>query len=132
MRIVVDANVAIAVLDSADPFHRVALHRCLQADSVAILNTTRAEALIHPTRAGKFDAADALLDDLGFTTTVLSDSVADRTRQLLATYRNKHFPIVDAAVVALGIELGLTVVTSDDKWPEIPEATIEVLQPEAD
>ncbi len=129
MTIVVDANIAIAVLDPSDEFHRVALLRCLAAESVAILNITRAEALIHPTRAGKFAEADAMLDSLGFNTELLSDDVADRTRLLRSSYGNKNFPIVDAAVVALGIEGGWTVVTLDAKWPAITEADIEILRP---
>ncbi len=128
MTIVVDANIAIAVLDASDALHRVALLRCLEAESVAILNITRAEALIHPTRAGKFAEADAVLDSLGFKTELLSDEVADRTRLLRASYGSKNFPIVDAAVVALGVEHGWTVLTLDAKWPAITEADVEVLR----
>ena len=68
MTIVVDANVAIAVLDSRHPFHRVAIRRCLTADGVAILNMTRAEALVHPSRLQQLDEADEVLDQLGFRT----------------------------------------------------------------
>lgn len=127
MTLVVDANIAIAVLNPADTFHRAALRLCLEQDSVQILNITRAEAMIHPTREGKFADADGLLDDLGFETVSLTDEIADRMRVLRAFYGNKNFPLVDAAVVALGIELDLRVVTLDGKWPNISEATIEVL-----
>jgi hypothetical protein len=37
--------------------------------------------------------------------------------------------MVDAVVVALGIERGWIVVTCGAKWSSIPEATVEVLQP---
>lgn len=127
MRLVADANVAIAALDPAHRFHRVVIRRCLEADGVLILNLTRAEALIHPTRVGKFEAADRELGRLGFETVPLDSEVADRSRVLRATYVNKNFPLVDAVVVALGVELGSTVVTCDAKWPAISEAEIEVL-----
>ncbi len=127
MTIIVDANIVIAVLDPEHPFHRAALRRCLAEDRVLVLNITRAEALIHPTRFGRSDAVDAELDRLGFETCVLDNDVADRARQLRATYGNKNLPMVDAAVVALGVELGCPVVTADAKWPEIPEAGIETI-----
>lgn len=125
--VVVDANIAIAVLDPLDHFHTAALRRCLEAEAVVILNITRAEALIYPTRSGKFVEADAVLDGVGFRTVSLSDDVADRARQLRATYGSKNFAMVDAVVVALGVERGWTVLTSDAKWPNTPEADIEVL-----
>jgi len=127
MTLVVDANIAVAVLDPADPFHRSALRRCLTAERVEILNVTRAEALIHPTRVGKFDEADGVLDRLGFETVVLGNSTADLARTLRASYGNKNFPMVDAVVVALGIERGWPVLTCDAKWPAVAGATIEVL-----
>jgi predicted nucleic acid-binding protein len=125
--IVVDANVAIAVLDPADHHHEAAIRRCLEAGEVAILNLTRAEALIHPTRLGRFAVADAELERLGFVTHVLDHDVADRARQLRASYGNRNFPMVDAVVVAFGIERSWSVVTADQRWPRIAEATIEDL-----
>ena len=58
MTVVVDANAAIAALDSDHPYHRSAIRRCLTVDDVVILNLTRAEALIHPSRLQKLDEAD--------------------------------------------------------------------------
>lgn len=127
MRIVVDANIAIAVLDPQHQFHRTAVKRCLEADGVAILNITHAEALIYPSRMKKLDEATAVLDQLGFNIEVLDNGVADRARELRAEYGNRNFPMVDAAVVALGIERSWTVITCDTKWPEIEEAEIEIL-----
>jgi predicted nucleic acid-binding protein len=127
--IVVDANVAVAVLDSNDPFHAAALRRCLAEPDIAIVNVTHAEALIHPTRLGLYDAAAAELRHIGFVVVPLDDEVADRARVLRATHGSRDFPMVDAVVVALGIERGWIVVTCDAKWPSIPEATVEVLQP---
>ncbi len=127
MTIVADANVAIAVLNPDDVFHSEALRRCLEAGSVAILNITRAESLIHPTKAGVFDAASTELERLGFRTEALDNKTADRARVLRAEYGRKNFPIIDALVVALGIERGWPIVTCDAKWPEVTEASIERL-----
>ncbi|MCY3961313.1 MAG: PIN domain-containing protein [bacterium] len=127
MTIVVDANIAIAILDSQHQFHRAAVQRCLEADGVAILNITHAEALIYPSRMEKLDEATTVLDQLGFNLEVLDNGVADRARELRAEYGNRNFPMVDAAVVALSIERDWPVVTCDTKWPEIAEAEIEVL-----
>ena len=124
---VVDANIAIAILDPQHQFHRAAIQRCLEADGVAILNITRAEALIYPSRMEQLEGAQAVLNRLGFNIEVLDNGVADRARDLRANYGNRNFPMVDAAVVALGIERNWTVVTCDTKWPEIEEAEIEIL-----
>ncbi|MCY4272494.1 MAG: PIN domain-containing protein [bacterium] len=127
MTIVVDANIAIAVLDPKHQFHRAALRRCLEAGEVAILNITHAEALIYPSRMQKLDEATAVLDQLGFYVEALDNGVAERARELRAEYGNRDFPMVDAAVVALSIERGWPAVTCDTKWPKIKEAEIEIL-----
>lgn len=83
--------------------------------------------MIHPTRAKKFAEANGVLDDLGFETASLTAEIADRMRVLQASYGNKNIPLVDAAVVALGVEHGFRVVTLDGTWPDVTEAEIEVL-----
>lgn len=128
MTVVADANVAVAVLDPDDAFHHPALRRCIGAGDVAIVNITRAECLIHPTRVGRLAEADAALDALGFRTITLDDAIADRARALRARYGSKNFPMIDAVVVAAGIENGWPVITCDDKWPLIADVTIEVLE----
>lgn len=128
MNVVVDANIVIAALDTNHRIHRPALRRCLGAGAVGILNLTRAEALIHPTRLGRFAEADAELDRLGFGTVTLDDVVADRARQLRAEHGNHGFPLVDAVVVALGMERSVPIVTGDTKWPSIAGARVEVLR----
>jgi len=125
--IVVDANLAIAVLNPKDLFHRAALERCVVARQVSILNLTRAEALIHPTKAGVVEQAAAVLDAMDFAVHPVSDDIADQARLLRARYGNRNFPIVDAIVVAYGVVHDNTVVTCDAKWPDIAEAKIEVL-----
>lgn len=129
MTIVADANVVIAVIDSNHLFHRPALRRCLEAGDVAVLNLTRAEALIHPTRTGHVEAVDAELERLRFRTEVLDNEVADGARVLRATYGNRNFPMIDAVVVALGMVRGWPIVTCEAKWPALTEATIETLIP---
>lgn len=129
MTIVIDANVAVAILSAADAFHHVALRRCIAAGDSLILNLTHAEALIHPTRVERLAECEAVLADIGVEVVVLDNAVASRATQLRATYGNRNFPMVDAAVVALGIERGCAVVTCDGKWPIIHEAVVEVLVP---
>lgn len=130
MTVVVDANVAIAVLDSRHPVHRAAIRRCLTAGGVVILNVTRAEALVHPSRLQQLDEANTALDRLGFRTVTLDNDVADCARALRADYGNRNFRMDAALVVAVGVVYGYTIVTCDQKWPEIREADIEVLVPE--
>ena len=125
--IVIDANVAIATLNPNDTFHRLAIERCAHASELSILNLTRAEALIHPTRAGVAEQAAAALDALGITSYPIADDIADRARLLRATHGNRHFPLVDAIVVAFGLINQATIVTTDGKWPTIADADIEVL-----
>lgn len=127
MTIVVDANVAIAVLNRNDPFHRTALRTVLRSNDVRILNLTRAEALIRPTQLGLLAEAAAEFVRLGIQSVVLDDATADRGRQLRADHGRKGFPLIDAVVVALGMELSCTVVTCDAKWPSIPGSSIELL-----
>ncbi len=129
MTAVVDANVAVAVLRPSDAFHHVALHNCLTTDHLAILNLTRAEALIYPTRSGQLAEANDLLDDLGLVTEVLSNEVADYARELRAKYGNRHFPMLDAIVVAYGLLHKCPIITCDAKWPTIDDADIVVLSP---
>jgi PIN domain nuclease of toxin-antitoxin system len=130
MTIVIDANVAIAVLNRNDAFHRTALRTVLGHDDVRMLNLTRAEAMIRPTQLGRHLEAAAEFDRLGLQSVVLDDATADRGRQLRSDHSGKGFPLIDAVVVALGMELACTVVTCDAKWPAIPEASIELLAAE--
>ena len=127
MTIVIDANVAIAALNPNDAFHRAALREVLRHDDVRMLNLTRAEALLRPTQLGYHTEAAAEMDRLGLRSVVLDDATADRARELSAEHGRKGFPLIDAMVVALGVELACAVVTCDAKWPAVPEATIELL-----
>ena len=131
MTIVVDANVAIAVLDSAHMFHRAAIRRCVEEGDIAILNLTHAEALIHPTRLGRFDDAADELARLGFVIHPIGNEVASRARLLRAEYGNRNFSMVDAIVVGLAAEHNWPVVTCDAKWPATHGVSIEVLKPDA-
>ncbi len=129
MTVVVDANVAIAVLNPHHLFHEAALERCLRDGEPLILGITRAEALIHATRSGQLDNADAELRRLRFATEPLDNAVAGRALQLRADHGNKSFSIVDAVVAALGAERRLPVITCDTKWPAMEEVEVERLSP---
>lgn len=130
MTIVVDANVAIAVLNPSHPFHRPATRRCLVADGLVVLNLTRVEALIHPCRLQQLDKANAVLDKLGFRTKLVTEEITDQALALRSVYGSRSFPLLDVVVVAAGVVHGYTVVTCAQKWPDISEAVIEVLVPD--
>lgn len=123
----VDANVLIGAVAADDLFHAAATALLAGGDSVA-LNITLAEALVRPHRDGKVAAARAVLDTLQVEIVPVTDEVADRASRLRASYGNRNFPMVDALVVAYGIEHAMEIVTADQKWPVIPEAAIRVLE----
>lgn len=122
----VDANVLIAAISSDDLFHTAATALLAQGGGVA-LNITLADALVRPHRDAKGPEALAVLDTLQVQVVTITDDVADRASRLRASYGNRNFPMVDALVVAYGVENDVEIVTSDDTWPEIPEANIRVL-----
>ncbi|MDE0928620.1 MAG: PIN domain-containing protein [Acidimicrobiales bacterium] len=127
MSIVVDANVAIAVLNWDDPFHEAALSRCVREEKIQILNVTWAEVLVLPVRLGKEEQTRAALTELGFCVEPTSNEIAELACRLRAFHGNKNFPMLDALVVAFGMQTKCPVVTCDAKWPQIAESKREVL-----
>lgn len=125
--ICVDANIVIALLSSADEWNDVAMSEFVRSDGFKVLTVTRAEAMVRTYRTGQVEVANQLLTEYEIETIDVSIDIADRAAALRAVHGNRHFPIVDALVVALGIETGLEVLTTDDKWPAIPDAKIRVL-----
>lgn len=101
----------------------------MRDDRLAILILTRAETLIHATRSGQLAEANGFLDDLGMSTEVLANEVAGCARELRSQYGNRHFPMLDAIVVAYGLLHKCPVITCDAKWPTIDDADIFVLSP---
>lgn len=125
--ICVDANIVIALLSSADEWNDVAMSEFVRSDGFKVLTVTRAEAMVRTYRTGQVEVANQLLTEYEIETIDVSIDIADRAAALRAVHGNRHFPIVDALVVALGLETGLEVLTTNDKWPAIPDAKIRVL-----
>lgn len=125
--ICVDANILIAALDSADLFHLSASEVLVVSEDVVALNVTWAEALVHPNRVGQADAARGLLTEYGVGMMEVADEVALTASALRAAYGNRNFPMLDALVVSAALQHRGQVITTDAKWPSIPEAEIRVL-----
>lgn len=87
--IVLDANVLIAFLDADDAHHDDALslfeHRFLDGFSASVL--TVAESLVHPTRAGRQDAALAALATVGITVLAIEPLDAAGLARVRIDYR---------------------------------------------
>lgn len=125
--ICVDANILVAALDSQDLFHEAASEAIVGHRKVIALNVTCAEALVHPYRVGRSDEARLILEEYGVETVAVTNAIAYKAADLRATHGNRNFPMLDALVVATGIESGASVVTTDSKWPSIPNVDIQLL-----
>jgi len=86
--IILDANVLIGFLDADDPHHAATVDLLERrfADGFGSSVLTVAEALVHPTRAERQDAAIAALDRIGLQ--VLAIGAADAAA--LARVRNDY------------------------------------------
>jgi predicted nucleic acid-binding protein len=87
--IVLDANVLIGFLDTTDPHHAAAtdlLERRF-VDGFASSVLTVAEALVHPTRVGRQDAAMAALLKVGVRVIPLKASDAIELARVRNSYR---------------------------------------------
>ena len=111
--IVLDANVLIGFLDSTDPHHDASIEllerHYVEGFGSSVL--TVAEALVHPTRAGRQDAALAALHRIGVEVIPLSDSDAAALAGVRSTHRLR-MPDAVALHTALSTESALA--TFDD------------------
>lgn len=87
--IVLDANVLIAFLDASDPHHVASLELLERrfADGFAASVLTVAEALVHPTRVDRQDAAMTSLSRIGIKVTPLDVSDATALARVRNSYR---------------------------------------------
>lgn len=87
--IVVDANVLIAFLDSDDAHHEdaIALFEHHFLDGFAASALTVAEALVHPTRVDRHDAAAASLRTIGVEVVPLTAADATPLARVRSQYR---------------------------------------------
>ncbi len=111
--IVLDANVLIAYLDADDAHHDAAVslfeHRFLDGFSASVL--TVAEALVHPTRHGRKDAALAALATIGIHALALDSSQAAELARVRHEYRLR---MPDAVALHAAISTRSELATFDD------------------
>lgn len=87
--IILDANVLIGFLDRDDPHHAASVdlleRHFVEGFGSSVL--TVAEALVHPTRAGRQDAVMAALDSIGVRVIALEPADAVSLARVRSTYR---------------------------------------------
>lgn len=84
--IVMDASVLIAHFESSDPHHETATQLLVDfaAEELGASPLTLAEVLVGPARAGKLDAAQAALREIGIVTVPLTHDAPARLAILRA------------------------------------------------
>ena len=112
--IVLDANVLIAFLDRGDPFHEPTKnfleHNFVEGFGASAL--TVAEALVHPSKAGKEDHARQALTQLGLK--ILGLEAPDAVS--LAKLRAHHsIRMPDVVVLHCALSVGARVATFDKR-----------------
>lgn len=119
--IVLDANVLIAFLDASDPHHDEAIslfeRHFLEGFSASVL--TLAEALVHPVRSGRQDAALTSLTTVGVAVLPLESSKAADLARVRSEYRLR---MPDAVVLQAAISAGADVATFDESLARATQA----------
>ncbi len=110
--IILDANVLVGFLDSTDPHHDASLDLLERhfVDGFGSNVLTVAEALVHPTRAGRQDAAVASLVRIGVQVIGLDTAEASPLAGVRTTYRLR---MPDAVVLHTAIHTGSALATFD-------------------
>jgi predicted nucleic acid-binding protein len=111
--IVLDANVLIGFLDANDPHHSASLdlleRRFVDGFGSSVL--TVAEALVHPTRVGRQDAAMASLTRIGVQVIAIDAVDAITLASVRNTYRLR---MPDAVTLHTAIRSGSELASFDD------------------
>lgn len=111
--IVLDANVLIGFLDRNDPHHAACVslleRRLIDGFSSNVL--TVAEALVHPTRANRQDAALASLTRIGVQIVPVEESDAADLARIRTTYRVR---MPDAVALHTALKTGSELATFDE------------------
>jgi predicted nucleic acid-binding protein len=111
--IILDANVLIGFLDDSDPHHEVTIElldrHYVEGFGSSVL--TVAEALVHPTRAGRHDAALSSLLSIGVRVVPLDGTEALHLAAVRNTYRIR---MPDAVALHTAITTGSELATFDD------------------
>jgi len=110
--IVLDANVVIAFLDANDPHHAASLELLERhfVDGFGCNVLTLAEALVHPSRVDRQDAALASLTRIGVETIPLDASDAIGLADVRSTYRLR---MPDAVALFTAMQFGAQLATFD-------------------
>jgi predicted nucleic acid-binding protein len=111
--IILDANVLIGFLDDTDP-HNLASVELLEArivDGFGSSVLTVAEALVHPARAGRQDAALGALLRIGLRILPLEASAAPQLARVRSEYRLR---MPDAVALHAAISTGSELASFDD------------------
>ena len=113
--IVLDANVLIGFLDADDPHHRAAAELLERrfADGFASSVLTVAEALVHPTRVDRQDAALTALLSIGVRVLPLAASDASELARVRNSYRLR---MPDAVALHTAIRTGSELATFDETF----------------
>lgn len=111
--IVLDANVLIAFLDSSDPSHAVSTELLERrfVDGFASSVLTVAEALVHPTRVDRQDAAMTALLSIGVRVIPLEATDATELARVRNSYRLR---MPDAVALHTAIRTGSELATFDE------------------
>jgi predicted nucleic acid-binding protein len=111
--IVLDANVLIGFLDDADPHHEATVELLDRqfVDGFASSVLTVAEALVHPTRVQRQDAALSSLLTIGVRIIPLNGDDAMHLAAVRNTYRIR---MPDAVALHTAITTGSQLATFDD------------------
>jgi predicted nucleic acid-binding protein len=120
--VVLDASVAIAFLDAADPHHSgaVAALTRLQGSDMVLPASAYAEMLVGPARRGRaaMDLAREFVIDLALRVEPISADIAERAAVLRAAHRSLKLP--DALVIATADALEATILlTADRTWTRV-------------
>jgi predicted nucleic acid-binding protein len=120
--VVLDASVAIAFLDAADPHHSgaVAALTRLQGNDMVLPASAYAEMLVGPARRSPaaMDAAREFVVDLALRVEPINADIAERAARLRATHRALKLP--DALVIATADALEAThLLTADRTWARV-------------
>lgn len=111
--IVLDANVLIGFLDANDPHHAasVALLERRFADGFATSVLTVAEALVHPTKADRQDAALSALTRIGVRILPIEPADASALARVRSTYPLR---MPDAVALHAALKIGAGLATFDE------------------
>jgi predicted nucleic acid-binding protein len=111
--IILDANVLIAFLDSSDPHHAASTELLERrfVDGFASSVLTVAEALVHPTRVDRQDAALTALLSIGVKVIPLEATDATELARVRNSYRLR---MPDAVALHTAIRTGSELATFDE------------------